>query len=224
MNQHTRITPPPGTYTAPNTAPNTHLYQIPTQPRKASSGKNYAHERIRPAQLLIQEIEKTSRILESISTLIDYSAFLLRLSQGPVTDRIDIRWWNPGTGYHTPTLVRWRRKEGNRNHATPVQLITKREINKSTIPQFTPIAARVLTNYQRLEKDWQIARGLLVHGTRTGSLARTGIFERTNRINRDLISLHHQLEAAFQSTGRYLQDSFSTFAVLGIGASEDADE
>ena len=176
MNQHSHITPPPGTYTAPNSAPNTHLYQIPTQPRKASSGKSYAHERSHIANQIQQEVQSTITTFEAISTLIDYAAFLLRLSQGPVTDRIDIRWWNPGTGYHTPTLVRWRRKEGNRNHATPVQLITKREINKSTIPQFTPIAARVLTNYQRLEKDWQIARGLLVHGTRTGSLARTGIF------------------------------------------------
>jgi len=212
------------TTTYPQLIPSTHLYQIPTQARKASSGKSYTHERSYLANQIQQEVQATVSIFDAISTLIDYAAFLLRLSQGPVPDRIDIRWWNPGTGYHTPTLVRWRRKEGNRNHATPVQLITKREINKSTIPQFTPIAARVLTNYQRLEKDWQIARGLLVHGTRTGSLARTGIFERTNRINRDLISLHHQLEAAFQSTGRYLQDSFSSFAVLGIDGSEDADE
>ena len=224
MNQHTHITPPPGTYTAPNTAPKTHLYQIPTQPRKASSGKSYAHERIRPAQLLIQEIENTSRILESISTLIDYAAFLLRLSQGPVTDRLDIRWWKLGAGGRSPNLVRWRRKEGNRNHAAPILRLKKQELSKSTIPQFTPIAARILSTYLRLEKDWHIARNLIANGTRTGNLARIGIIERANHLNRDLISLHHQLEAAFQSTGRYLQDSFSTFAVLGIGASEDADE
>ena len=69
-----------------------------------------------------------------------------------------------------------------------------------------------------------MARGLIIKGVCPGILVRTGILERTNRINDDLISLRQELEAAFQSTGRYLQDSFSTFAVLGIGASEDADE
>lgn len=224
MNQHSHITPPPGTYTAPNSAPNTHLYQIPTQPRKASSGKSYAHERSHIANQIQQEVQSTITTFEAISTLIDYAAFLLRLSQGPVTDRIDIRWWKLGGGIHEPTLIRWRRKEGVRNHATPILKLKKQELSKSTIPQFTPIADRILANYQRLEKDWQMARGLLVHGTRPGSLARTGIFDRSNRINDDLISLHQELEDAFQSTGRYLQDSFSSTAVLGIDGSEDAGE
>jgi len=209
----------------PPLIPGTHLYQIPTQARKASSGKAYAHERSYLASQIQQEIQSTVAIFEAISTLIDYAAFLLRLSQGPVTDRIDIRWWKKSsTSIHSPTLIRWRRKEGNRNHATPILKLKKQEISKSTIPQFTPIAARILSTYQRLEKDWQMARGLIIKGTRPGILVRTGIIERTNRINDDLISLHHQLEAAFQSTGRHLQDSFSTNAVLGIGASEDADE
>lgn len=59
MNQHSHITPPPGTYTAPNSAPNTHLYQIPTQPRKASSGKSYAHERSHIANQIQQEVQST---------------------------------------------------------------------------------------------------------------------------------------------------------------------
>ena len=213
------------TTTYPQLIPSTHLYQIPTQARKASSGKSYTHERSYLANQIQQEVQATVSIFDAISTLIDYAAFLLRLSQGPVPDRIDIRWWKKSsTSIHSPTLIRWRRKEGNRNHATPILKLKKQEISKSTIPQFTPIAARILSTYLRLEKDWHIARNLIANGTRTGNLARIGIIERANHLNRDLISLHHQLEAAFQSTGRYLQDSFSTFAVLGIGASEDADE
>jgi len=213
------------TTTYPQLIPSTHLYQIPTQARKASSGKSYTHERSYLANQIQQEVQATVSIFDAISTLIDYAAFLLRLSQGPVPDRIDIRWWKKSsTSIHSPTLIRWRRKEGNRNHATPILKLKKQEISKSTIPQFTPIAARILSTYQRLEKDWQMARGLIIKGVCPGILVRTGILERTNRINDDLISLHQELEAAFQSTGRYLQDSFSTFAVLGIGASEDADE
>lgn len=212
------------TTTYPQLIPSTHLYQIPTQARKASSGKSYAHERSHIANQIQQEVQSTITTFEAISTLIDYAAFLLRLSQGPVTDRLDIRWWKLGAGGRSPNLVRWRRKEGNRNHAAPILRLKKQEISKSTIPQFTPIAARILSIYQRLEKDWHIARNLIANGTRTGNLARIGIIERTNHINRNLISLHHQLEAAFHSTGRYLQDSFSSNAVLGIDGSEDADE
>ena len=213
------------TTTYPQLIPSTHLYQIPTQARKASSGKSYTHERSYLANQIQQEVQATVSIFDAISTLIDYAAFLLRLSQGPVPDRIDIRWWKKSsTSIHSPTLIRWRRKEGVRNQATPILKLKKQEISKSTIPQFTPIAARILSNYQRLEKDWQMARGLIIKGVCPGILVRTGILERTNRINNDLISLHQELEAAFQSTGRYLQDSFSSNAVLGIDGSADADE
>jgi len=189
MNELTTTTHPP--------LPDTHLYRVPTQSRKASSGKAYAHERALLAQQLLQEVQTTAAIFDAISNLIDYAAFLLRLSQGPVPDRMDIRWWKSGTGIHHPTLVRWRRKEGVRNHATPVLRLKKQEISKSTIPQFTPIANHILANYQRLEKDWQMARGLLVHGTRPGNLARTGIFERTNRLNQDLIVTSRTIIRAF---------------------------
>ena len=108
---------------------------------------------------VLRELHEGIEAFEALTKLIDYQAFLMRLSQGPVDRRFDIRWWRTVKS-RDPVLVRWKRV-GNRNQSSRVERINVGAERQVAVEEMRESLRELLAMWWEIEADWVQMRDAL---------------------------------------------------------------
>jgi hypothetical protein len=188
---------------------------IPTQ--KASASKSDA-----ATPYMMEEFEDTIAAMRSVidamrrcAKLIDYLAFLIRISQ--FKDRngmFDIRWWS-GSGRVSPVLVRWTKTAKGTSRPIAVQRLRDDSLKFLCAPTVEPILKNELELARRAIDLWMILRkGLFNVSQVRGFLGRIRFEERFERLAEESLAQHIHLQRELDLLGVKLSRNMRIESVL----------
>jgi hypothetical protein len=104
-------------------------WRIPVQPSGTSNSRGALEEVGQDLAELVSEGKAVLVCLRKVGRLVDYTGFLVRLTQAPgIRGALDIRWWRlGGSDPGAPVLVRWLQTRAGKARTKRI-LRAKREI------------------------------------------------------------------------------------------------
>lgn len=168
--------------------------------------------------------EELIRVREHIAIagrVVDYYAFVLRLTQPNHSNGMfDIRWWITH-GRRMPRLVRWKHKEGGaRAYPKPVKRIDEWMVDLAAVPEMRPRLWRLLKLWPRVRDLWVSVRRLLYFGLHPDDLGRLSAERRERELVVETAKIHKEALDVLVARGVIVETRMGLDEVMGADYGE----
>jgi hypothetical protein len=166
---------------------------------------------------LVSEGKAVLVCLRKVGRLVDYTGFLVRLTQAPgIRGSLDIRWWrlggsNPGT----PVLVKWLQTRTGKAQTKRVLRAKREMVEKVAVPEMRELLWELLGIYGELREMWEKLSRVLRGGRLVKGYVKRGKFEeKADRIAQRIVELHGEIELALLNRGVRVEKRFRVEEVV----------
>jgi len=191
-------------------------WRIPVQASGTSNSRRALEEAGRDLAELVGEGKEVMGCLMKVGRLMDYTGFLVRLTQAPgIMGSLDIRWWKMGRD--RPVLVRWIQTKSGEAKTKRILRVRMDMVRRVAVPEMRGLLWELIGVYKELSELWEKLSVVLRGGRLVKNYVKRGKFEeRIGVIAERLVELHGEVELVLLNRGVRVEKRFRVEEVVGL--------
>ena len=198
--------------------PDVERWRIPVQSSGTSNSRGALEEVGQDLAELVSEGKAVLGCLRKVGRLVDYTGFLVRLTQAPgIRGSLDIRWWRLGGGHPgTPVLVRWQQTRDGKARTKRILRAKREMVEKVAVVEMRELLWELIGIYGELREMWEkLSRVLRAARLVRGYVKRGNYEKKLERIAQRIVELHGEVELVLVNRGVRVEKRFRVEEVVG---------